>query len=584
MKPIKTNEDRMFKKISRYFSEPRDALREAIQNAYRAGWPNPKQNAITITVEQKLGNTSDVTITDIGRGIPDFGVMLSPMDSEWADDVEADQDPAGLGVYALLAYSESVKFWTVCNGQTRELTVNTKEFMNSKAYRDSLADREIVNNTACTLTGTTVTLIGFEMDEYDASSHCRSLLYYMHEVPSTVNGEDVETVKKTKLLFENDDIEVWSSGDSNQTNSSYYRYVYVDIVWHGMAISIKSEKLEVTLEGHTFNVDVANMFSHVYGDLNFKVFPKRERLFTFKLPDRNALVTTEKSTQVLSEVCVEEYTESLERSIERAMSFEGQALYDAIHGLSVPYEVKQSLRKRVPAFLYTPVTIPTDHDCPKPLVTTAVGTKYLVMDVYITGKGGELKAKDSDYMNWVADTDDLMRDVTYFDGSDASMDDAVVQVDLFIPGSRERRYDDTEVTKDDVWNSGDKNKAYLIDVESRKRIELNCGVAVLLDSSPSSFPGTHEMYIEGTYQWLARAAEHWAEMADHKERDHDNDAETKAEIWVSLAKFKAWVKDTVHISDLVDAICNRIDTDDHVIKINPKLKTITFGKVTLGYT
>lgn len=585
MKPIKTNEDRMFKKISRYFSEPRDALREAIQNAYRAGWPNPKQNVITITVEQTSDSTSNVTITDLGRGIPDFGIMLSPMDSEWADDVEADQDPAGLGVYALLAYSESVKFFTVCNGKVRELLVNTKEFMNSKEYRDSLAEREVVKDTECTLTGTTVTLNNFKMDEYDASSKCRSLLYYMHEVPSTVNGEDVETVKKTNLLFENDDIEVWSSGDTNQTHSSYYRYIYVDVVWHGMAIDVKSERLEVTLEGHTFDVDVGNMFSHVFGDLNIKVFPKRERLFTFKLPDRNALVTTEKSTEVLAAVCTDRYTKSLEREIARAMSHEGSALYDAITALGVPYEVKQILRKRVNAYLYTPTTIPRSYsDCPKPLVTTAVGTKYLVMDVYITDRDGDVTAVDQDYINWVADSDDLMRDVTYFDGSDASGDDAVIQVDLYIPESRARNYNDTEVTKDDVWNSTGKNKAYLVDLESGKRIEISYGVAVLQDSSPCSFPSYYEMYIEGNYQWLARAAEHWAEMADEKETQNDNNPEDKAEIWIALAKFKAWIKDTVHLSDLVDSICNRIDTYEHDVVINPKLKTVTFGKVTLGYT
>ena len=154
---VTVNTDRLFSKVRRYFGKPSDTIRECLQNAYRSYCPiAPAVSAGPLANWHKIQVETDadrVVITDYGRGIADFGTMLSLASSDWENDVEHDQDPAGMGVCGILAYAKKVT-WTSTTGS---VTVESERFFNDPEYRAGL----MVDHTRTTEVGTCVDIMGY---------------------------------------------------------------------------------------------------------------------------------------------------------------------------------------------------------------------------------------------------------------------------------------------------------------------------------------------------------------------------------------------------------------------------------------
>jgi K+-sensing histidine kinase KdpD len=71
---------------------------EVLQNARRAG-----ATTISISIEESApdADVCTATVEDNGRGITDFQTLVTLGHSEWTEDTQASEDPAGMGFFSL---------------------------------------------------------------------------------------------------------------------------------------------------------------------------------------------------------------------------------------------------------------------------------------------------------------------------------------------------------------------------------------------------------------------------------------------------------------------------------------------------
>lgn len=309
---------RLFTKVSRYFSNPDDAFREAIQNAYRAYCPidpNKPKPIIHIEVRQTSDKGNVVTITNEGREITNAETLLSLASSEWENDVEHDQDPAGLGVCALLAYSESTK-WESAFGS---ITVQGEKFFNSPLYRAALEVTPRLRAVGDSHPqGTRVTM--YNVGEVNRETKVRTtfcasniidrikaLTQFHTNVEFTLNG--VKMGINPALCREEGNVaiagyqsvvrrlskEQWGSIPGN-----HWTEAGIVLVWHGNKIEVSGTELRKYL-GTELAIGDNKLMVSVNSIHKMLVIVRDENVVTPKLPDRNALVWDDKTIAFLTE-------------------------------------------------------------------------------------------------------------------------------------------------------------------------------------------------------------------------------------------------------------------------------------------
>jgi len=118
------NENRLFKKIKCFFERPEMVFIEIAQNSTRAGATNLDLSLVDNTL----------TAIDNGSGCTDPMALLQLSGSDWSEEVENEQNPAGWGLFALYAISSTVKFVS----KFGSMTVNCKRFLEDAEYRENL--------------------------------------------------------------------------------------------------------------------------------------------------------------------------------------------------------------------------------------------------------------------------------------------------------------------------------------------------------------------------------------------------------------------------------------------------------------
>jgi anti-sigma regulatory factor (Ser/Thr protein kinase) len=317
---ITVNEEHAFHTLPRYFSSPVDAVREAIQNAYRAGCPNPgPDHHIDITIDG-----DDLTIQDNGIGIDNPENMLGLMFSRWRPDVAGDQDPAGLGVCALLAYSKSVR-WISTFGS---IEVEGKRFFDSKAYRDALEvsqETRLVNGTLVVLRGVGEALRPLHKN---LSSVVQELTRYFVGPTITINGvRALDRELGTRLgtfAYNGGEIDLYYEPNRYGGFESAHNHgsrTNVNLIWHGQCIPLRVDNAPRDVGGWRIN-DMRRV----------RVVIRAENVITPKLPDRNDVVRDERTTSFLERV-YSEYVKFLAEhldSLVRQHRASGSVSYDCL--------------------------------------------------------------------------------------------------------------------------------------------------------------------------------------------------------------------------------------------------------------
>ncbi len=121
------NENRLFKLLPYFFENPESVLVELAQNAQRSG-------ATKLDITLKDGHLKAV---DNGHGTDNPAPLFVLADSDWEAEVEANQQPAGWGLFFLYSIAESVSFVS----KFGDVTVDCEEYLGSAEYRGGVLDR-----------------------------------------------------------------------------------------------------------------------------------------------------------------------------------------------------------------------------------------------------------------------------------------------------------------------------------------------------------------------------------------------------------------------------------------------------------
>ncbi len=128
------NENRLLKKVVNFFKNPAAILIEIAQNAQRAG-----AKKLEITFKDGI-----LTARDNGHGAGDIMPILTLADSDWDAVVERDHDPAGWGLFGLMAASLTL----TVQSRFGSLTFDCHNFLNDEAYRENI-ERMLDKDNVC---------------------------------------------------------------------------------------------------------------------------------------------------------------------------------------------------------------------------------------------------------------------------------------------------------------------------------------------------------------------------------------------------------------------------------------------------
>ena len=286
-----TISDRLFSKVGRYFGSVDEALREALQNAYRSYCPIAENdNADRRIVIDTVGDKDCVVIRDFGRGIDSPEKMLSLASSDWANDVEHDQDPAGLGVCALLAYAETVT-WESTFGS---VTVDGARFFADPMYRADLCCEHAIPLDGG---GTRVTMRGIKL-------------------PSSYYKNVAERLVGLSRNFTR--VSIWINGAKCGTVLGYAtpvvtipgaRIYYIHgvhsmdrpcVLWHGHLIPVVEVGLPLPVVDRVVTYDGKDYTLSVTSYSNVIIEVLGENCVTPKLPARDVLIHDERTSAFLA--------------------------------------------------------------------------------------------------------------------------------------------------------------------------------------------------------------------------------------------------------------------------------------------
>lgn len=242
--------DRFFAKAGRYFGSLESALNELFQNAYRSYLPlgeNREPPFVYVNVVDHPGSRGFIRIRDGGRGISDIGAALSIGDSRWGDDVEEEQDPAGMGICGILAFCRAVHISSTFGS----LEIESERFFGDADYRalllDQVEDRPFDEGTIVTMWGIHGNSWRTPIEIVKAIAHNHvSLDTYVASVPSTA----LEAYEKVRTLLEVGHGYRTSHAVhgcwvyDNDAGKSAYGRTSLTVIWHGQRIGVDTSRPE----------------------------------------------------------------------------------------------------------------------------------------------------------------------------------------------------------------------------------------------------------------------------------------------------------------------------------------------------
>jgi hypothetical protein len=293
-----------FSKAARYFSNFGSAVTEVLQNAYRASLPIETTGVrprVDVTVESTREGLTTLTVRDYGKGITDVGAALSIAVSGWDSSVEREQDPAGMGLCAALAFSNRL----IISSQFGILEIEGKKFFKDAEYRDSLLEK-IDPNWGCE--GTEIQMIGIPSESevirvVEATAFYHASLDVFMKQPG--QGEPAKVIsfrdRFRRVLdaegnhYKHRGYEVWEDTHPGWSGAEGV----LGVIWHG-------QRIQVDVRSQEFRKHFK------FDDIEFNATPEMRSTMhwciaidhgnapvTPKLPDRNSLILDPKTVEFI---------------------------------------------------------------------------------------------------------------------------------------------------------------------------------------------------------------------------------------------------------------------------------------------
>lgn len=124
------DQENLLKNIKSFFGHPKVALKEAIQNARRAGAEN-----VEIVFNDEAKN---IRVKNDGEKIRNFKNFLIISGTGWEEESIKKETPAGWGVLSILSVVETLIVKNLQNPEKEKLIIISDKFFNDEAYREEL--------------------------------------------------------------------------------------------------------------------------------------------------------------------------------------------------------------------------------------------------------------------------------------------------------------------------------------------------------------------------------------------------------------------------------------------------------------
>jgi hypothetical protein len=283
-------------------------LVELLQNARRAG-----ATLVTVTTKVIEPSITVITLTDNGSGIEDFQQLLSLGDSGWKKEIEENEDPAGMGLFALVHSGVTIR------SRGKEVVISSAAFLGEETVEvvdQKTADPEI---------GTT--LIFTRNVSASEIEHALQRVVRFGPTPVTLNGTEIsrEDFLADAVLInqvEGVRIGVFANDHTNPLTD--------EVNFHGMVIRApwRATLGPILLDGN-------GNTQHVYA----KVDVVSTSSLHLKLPDRVSVVEDDAYERVWTEVkrAMYEYVAKYGRHIASFTHYEKAKALGIDIGEAVPY-------------------------------------------------------------------------------------------------------------------------------------------------------------------------------------------------------------------------------------------------------
>jgi len=214
------NEDRLLSLVHNFFARPEAVLIEIAQNSQRSG-----ASKLDIIVD----GGSMLRVKDNGAGIIDPTPLFVLADSDWSEDVEKDQMPAGWGLFYLYSISKKVtlrsKFGTI--------TFDSERFFTDVEYRKNVLNL-IDRDAACE---------GFEIDvclkrDINAKLQCGDKLGWF---PMDITFNGIPVPKKSLDNYMGDKQRLETEYEGNRVVIDPFDKEVADVkslltIWYGIPV------------------------------------------------------------------------------------------------------------------------------------------------------------------------------------------------------------------------------------------------------------------------------------------------------------------------------------------------------------
>ncbi len=218
------NEKRLFSLIGNFFAHPENVIYELAQNAARS-----KATRMDITFEE-----GRLTVKDNGNGAKDYKALLVVAESDWSDDVEEDQMPAGWGNYYLIALSKIVTYRSLFGS----LTIDCPRFLKDPDYRNNIFSE--VNKKDILLTGFEVEAELLPEVVNKVQPHLCNLSFFPMDI--NINGVPIQKASIENIVLEHD---IQANYQGNRIGIDVSKHLlgsprdflsFLSVVWYGIPV------------------------------------------------------------------------------------------------------------------------------------------------------------------------------------------------------------------------------------------------------------------------------------------------------------------------------------------------------------
>lgn len=215
------NEKRFFEQVAPFLFNKGDMLPEMIENAIRA-----KATTVTIKTENET-----LVIENNGKVLEDFTNLFIVAQSNYENDIEKAQKPAGMGILSLISNAIEVTF----ESGNKSIKIDGKKYFNNADYRGTLAN--LIQESENYINGMKITVLLEKAINSNITYNLNKKFAY-YNIDITFNEEIINTKTKIESLFQKEIskgvivlvpkhslLEHWSG------NTDGY------VIWHGKLIN-----------------------------------------------------------------------------------------------------------------------------------------------------------------------------------------------------------------------------------------------------------------------------------------------------------------------------------------------------------